>query len=856
MPESSLGIIEETIALAESERGEHDRIGIVTFGMQSRVERLPSARAEFTTYQRNVEPHASDLAGAIQVAMDLIDDHAAGKIVVISDGEHTGTDPRQDAWRAAARGVPLDFRHIPRPGTSDAAVEALLLPQNVQPGESFSFAGIITATNARDVAFTLKRNGIVITQGHVKLNIGRNRLLFHDRPQDTGIAEYSLTINSHSDRVPENNTGRGVTRVEARGAVLLVTHDGRGGNLGAALAVTGRTIDVVHVKDARFDLDSLSPYRLVVFENVAANEITWDHQEGLLRFVRDTGGGFLLTGGRRSFGVGGYHRSRLERLLPVSLELRAEQRKLSVAMAFVLDRSGSMSATTSSGQTKMQLANSGCLAAVDMLSRYDQVSVIAVDSAPHVIVPLTNLEDIASVKVRISQIQSQGGGIYTYTGLLAGGKQVTQANASGRRIVLFADAADAEEPGKYIELLEKFTSVGITVSVIALGTESDSDSEFLKDVAARGGGEIYFTESAEQLPQLFAMEAIGLTKAGFVDVVTPCTVLPDIAQLGFENLNTFPDIGGYNLTNLKSDATIGIVSRDENQAPILAYRHVGLGRTAALTVEADGSWSGPFANWEGYATFFATLADRLIGSSDTTSYSARATRDGRTVSVTLELDPEDPDALPSQLPTLQAIPSSPKDKPLTRTLTWEDEHTLVATYTLDNADTWHHVVTVGEKHLNVNPVTLPYSPEFAPRVLTADGRDILVDMASASGGQERISMRSVFSGPEIGQRLISLVWMFILAGLVLTLIEIAQRRLALLEGGSSWQWRRGTARPKATTIPHSHPASGGPSDSSIEEEVSAPTTASDAARLARDHEADASRALSKAKESARKRLRD
>ncbi len=750
MPAASFDAIEETIKLAEAQRGEDDRIGIVTFGMESRVERLPSTRAEFTTFQRNVEPDSSDLAGAIQVALDMIDDAAAGKLVIISDGEYTGTDPTQEAWRAAARGVPIDFRHILRPSLADAAVEDLQLPLQVQPGESFSFAGIIAATGALEVGFTLRRNGVKITTGTTSLRIGRNRLLFRDRPTEGGIAEYSLSINSHSDRMPENNVGRGVTRVEARGAILLVTHDGRGGNLGRALATTGRTIDVVHVKDARFDLDSLSPYRLVVFENVAAREINWNDQEGLVRYVRDTGGGFLLTGGRRSFGVGGYHRSKLEVLLPVSLELRSEQRKLSVAMAFVLDRSGSMAAATSSGQTKMQLANSGCLAAVDTLSRYDQVAVIAVDSSSHVIVPLTNLNNVTPIKTKISQIGAGGGGIYTYTGLLAGGNQVSKANASGRRIVLFADAADAEEPGKYIDLLTEYGNVGITVSVIALGTESDSDAEFLKDVAHRGGGEIYFTESPEQLPQLFAMEAISLTKAGFVDVITPCTVLPDLSQLGFEELDSFPDVGGYNLTNAKPNATVGVVSHDDNKAPILAYRHIGLGRTAVLTAEADGNWSGPLASWNNYASFFATLADRLMGTTDKTSYSARATRDGRHVTVTLELDPDDPDALPATLPTLKAIPSSPTDTPIERTLTWQDEHTLVARYKLKTTETWHHVVTVEGEPLIVNPVTLPYSPEFAPRSLLATGQDILQDMASATGGQERVSMARVFEGAKIG----------------------------------------------------------------------------------------------------------
>ena len=39
--------------------------------------------------------------------------------------------------------------------------------------------------------------------------------------------------------------------------------------------------------------------------------------EHLAQYVEDLGGGFLLTGGERSFGVGGYFKSPLDSLLPV-----------------------------------------------------------------------------------------------------------------------------------------------------------------------------------------------------------------------------------------------------------------------------------------------------------------------------------------------------------------------------------------------------------------------------------------------------------------------------------------------------------------------------------------------------------
>ncbi|MFN0084661.1 MAG: VWA domain-containing protein, partial [Blastocatellia bacterium] len=73
------------------------------------------------------------------------------------------------------------------------------------------------------------------------------------------------------------------------------------------------------------------------------------------------------------------------------------------------------------------------------------------------------------------------------------------AKAGTRHIILFADAADAEEPGQYQDLLRQCEQAGITVSVIGLGTPADVDAELLRDIAKRGNGRSFFTESAAEV---------------------------------------------------------------------------------------------------------------------------------------------------------------------------------------------------------------------------------------------------------------------------------------------------------------------------------------------------------------------
>src|SRR5690606_16615375 len=111
-----------------------------------------------------------------------------------------------------------------------------------------------------------------------------------------------------------------------------------------------------------------------------ADDLPGGALEAIATWVRDLGGGLLMTGGEASFGPGGYHRTPVEDVLPVTMEIRQEQRRFSLALAIALDRSGSMQAAVGSGETKMDLANRGTVAAIELLGPLDSLAVIAVDS--------------------------------------------------------------------------------------------------------------------------------------------------------------------------------------------------------------------------------------------------------------------------------------------------------------------------------------------------------------------------------------------------------------------------------------------------------------------------------------------
>jgi hypothetical protein len=114
-----------------------------------------------------------------------------------------------------------------------------------------------------------------------------------------------------------------------------------------------------------------------------------------------------------------------------------------MTIVVALDRSGSMAAGVEGGKTKMDLANLGTMEVLKLLSDQDEMAVIAVDSAPHIVVNRSPVSRVrSSQESRILGIQSMGGGIFIYEALKAASLQMVGAETGVKHILLFADAAD------------------------------------------------------------------------------------------------------------------------------------------------------------------------------------------------------------------------------------------------------------------------------------------------------------------------------------------------------------------------------------------------------------------------------
>jgi uncharacterized membrane protein len=405
-------------------------------------------------------------------------------------------------------------------------------------------------------------------------------------------------------------------------------------------------------------LEDLQQYDLFLLSDVSALGLSREQMELYRRWVQDFGGGFALVGGENSFGVGGYYRTPIEQMLPVRMEHEDRLDTPSVALLVVLDRSGSMTATVG-GVTKISLADQGAVLAMNVLQPRDYFGVTAVDTRPHVVMPLQQVAAKGNIEQKILSINAGGGGIYIYTSLVDAFQQLRDVPARIKHLILFSDAADAEEKnagemgdgakgaGTSFDIAAAMVAAKITTSVVALGTEQDKDTAFCRMLAERGNGRFYLTSDATTLPQIFATETLKVAQSSLVEepfLAVPARPSAITAGLDWKSS---PLLLGYNAT--KPKPTAELLLSTERGEPLLATWRYGLGQTAAFTSDAKARWATEWMQWPGFGKFWSQLVRGLMRKSDQASFEVTTTEVGDRLE--LAIDAVTPDgSFRNQLP--------------------------------------------------------------------------------------------------------------------------------------------------------------------------------------------------------------
>lgn len=626
--------------LIKENQGRKDSLRYIDYAAEV-VEQIENSETAVYTGNRKL----TRTALAIENVLALATEERPSRILLFTDGY--STEPFDDLTdKLNKAGIPVDYRLVREETTDDFRVARIDLPTRAQTKEPFILGITVRGHEDGKVPITIMRDGEIISpeSSEVELVNGVGKLEFSTRLFKPGSYEFSAQIHPVKDAHSGNNLSSKWIQITGGPRVIIIS---KYQNDPLALSLRNQGINVELVMEpTNLKIGMLSGAKAVIINNVPAHEIPTKFLDSLNFFVREQGGGFMMVGGKHSFGSGGYFESSIDALLPISMELKNDHRKLAVAMAIVMDRSGSMAMTVPSkgGKqiSKMQLANNGAAIAIDLLGQQDSIGVYAVDSETEIVVLQQKIKNNkAKLKKAAMSVQSQGGGIYVYTGLKDAWDRLKKVNIGTKHIILFSDARDTEEPGGYKALIDEMNMADATISVIGLGTKADVDAKLLEDIAKRGKGRIFFTERAVDIPKLFAQETVTLARSAFIEEPVRTLATGHWTEISPTAFTWMTQVDGYNLSYAREDSTTDLISQDEYKAPLISHARKGIGRTAAISFPLGGEFSTTVRNWEQYGDFSQTVTQWLMGDKLPPGLGLKHHLDGTQLKIDLLYDTEE-----------------------------------------------------------------------------------------------------------------------------------------------------------------------------------------------------------------------
>lgn len=586
--------MDQAVQAALNDLPPQTQAGVIAFGREAMVETALSGQSAYLGQSVLVDGGDSDLNGAMQLAGALLPAGAAGRLVVLTDGRVEVPD----LSGLAARGVAVDGRIFTGEEPPDVQVVSLAVPSSGYQGQTFSLTVTLNSNSETEATLILYANRQALSTRQVQIRKGENTFVFQDVAASPGTVAYQVQVSAQGDQVMQNDQAGAYMVVSGQPSLLLVEGKAEGAdNLAAMLTAAGMAFERLPPAMLGQSPQSYTRYDAVLLCNVAAEQLTDAQVSALNGAVRDLGRGLCVFGGDNAYALGGYRDSDLEKLLPVTIDVKNKLDMPTLALMLVIDKSGSM-AEGQYGVSRLDLAKEAAVKAAEMLTPRDSVGVIAFDDAAKWVVPLQNVHNPEAISQAIGTIRPDGGTAF-YTALFNAYMALAASDARQRHVIFLTDGESGD--GGYDAVVQAMRSEGITLTTVAVG--GGANAVELKRLADLGGGRVYVTNEFDNIPAIFAKE----TYLASGSYVVNRAFTPALVEEGpLTDYGALPQLDGYLATTLKPLARLALASdRDE---PVLAWWQYGAGRVLSWTSDTQGGWTQGYLDWDQCAAFFSGMA--------------------------------------------------------------------------------------------------------------------------------------------------------------------------------------------------------------------------------------------------------
>lgn len=604
---------------AIEQKKSHQAVGLYTFdgSFQTQVP-LSKTTNEIPKLVDSTEKSMTNISKSLQLASNLADRNKATRIVLLSDGLETIGSASDQLSRMNGSQIEIDTVLLRRPESDDVAVTSFETPPVAFEGEQQQLNIQVESTKSVAGEMLLLLNDQLIAKESVRIEQGTNTYTLRNASKGEGLLKYEVQLNVSGDALLENNSLTSITTVESSPRLLVVQSEVLESPIPTYIDQAVVKTDVISASSLPFDLSNYLTYDAIIFDNVPGYQVGEDKMTVIEQAVKNFGVGFMMVGGDNSFGLGGYFKTPIEKLLPVEMEVKGKRQLPSLGLIIVMDRSGSMEGN------KFELAKEAAARSVELLREDDTLGFIAFDDRPWEIIEAETLTNKEEALEKILSI-SVGGGTEIYPGLDLAYERLRELKLQRKHIILLTDGQSATQ-NDYEELIGDGVSSNITLSTVAIG--QDSDRGLLETLAETGNGRFYDVMDESTIPAILSRETVMISRTYIEDNPFYPTISGDPSWTSLF-ADGVPQINAYIATTAKQTASI--IAESGKNDPVISEWMYGLGRTIAYTSDSTGAWSGDFARFKRWADFWNTAISRLLPSYSEVPFDIRKSEDGNYV---------------------------------------------------------------------------------------------------------------------------------------------------------------------------------------------------------------------------------
>mgnify|MGYP003980299473 FL=1 len=621
--------------------------GVVVFGGESKVitpeltEDLELEKLLGSITESNISTDRTDIASGIMAAVGIIPEDSSKIVILLTDGNQNLGEVERAALMAAGNDVKVFVVSPPDvQKAGEILIKKVVAPKEINEGEMINIKVVIENRNDRAVKGDLKllnKDGI-LKEWDTEFKSGISVFEVPYKSEEKGFIKFNANLDIEDaglDLDKENNSKFAFVNVSDKTRLLYI-NGAKNQKMYLPDALVDKTIDVEIKNPDQIPktLQEYIKYDSIIFSNVSRDSISDEQMTLIEKYVKDYGGGFVMTCGTNITAEGGYSGTKIEEILPVKIiggDPPKKEKKSRLSLILIIDKSGSMLGK------KMLFAKKASIELIKQLKPSDNFGIVAFDTSPYTIVELKSNEAAKKEIIRKLSMLNADGGTDIFPAMDMAYRQIRQKNSKVNHVILLSDGNTKSIYYHYNKMITKFQQAHITVSTIALGTWL-VNTKLLEDIAKKTKGQFYQISDIIRLPRLIVKDSeFFVSQSDFHEEHFYPQINQESQILKGIYDKQFPPLKGHTIIEAKENVEVPLVTNIMGKTdPILADWRYGLGKVVIYASDANARWSSKWINWAMFNKFWSQVVRWSMRDISKANYDIKIKSNDDTVSLQIE----------------------------------------------------------------------------------------------------------------------------------------------------------------------------------------------------------------------------